>query len=173
MSARTARTRRRLAAAVGALVLLAACGRSAGGTDDRAAAFAKLELTTLDGRTVRVADLAGRPAVVNVWQQTCAPCKVEMPAIEQLHRELGDRVRVVGIDSQDDPARAAAFAKEIGITYELWSDELGDVFAALDLSTIPTTIFLDAEGTIVDAHTGAMTADELRRRADSLLAVTT
>lgn len=159
-----------LAALAAALGLVAGCGGSGGGSGaDRSSAFASLELATLDGATVRVADLQGRPAVVNVWQQTCAPCKIEMPAIEQVHRDYGDRVRVVGIDSQDDPAKAAAFAAGIGITYELWSDELGDVFAALDLSTIPTTVFLDAEGTIVDTHTGALTADELRRRVDSLL----
>jgi peroxiredoxin len=92
-----------------------------------------------------------------------------MPALERVHRQLGDRVRFVGIDSQDDPERAAAFAADIGITYDLWSDELGDVFATLDLSTIPTTLFLDADGAIVSTHTGALSEDDLRARTTALL----
>lgn len=163
----------RWVAAVAVTATLAAgCGGSSGadgGGDRRDAALTELELTTLTGTPVRVADLRGKPAVLNVWQQTCTPCKIEMPAIERVHREFGDAVRIVGIDSQDDPAKAAAFAADAGITYELWSDELGDVFAALDLSTIPTTVFLNADGRIVDAHTGALTADELRRRVQDLL----
>jgi thiol-disulfide isomerase/thioredoxin len=92
-----------------------------------------------------------------------------MPAIERVHAELGDRIRFVGIDSQDEPAEAAAFAASIGVTYELWSDELGDVFAALDLTSIPTTLFLDRAGRIVATHTGALDEDDLRDRARRLL----
>ena len=46
------------------------------------------ELQTVDGQTVRLSDFAGRPVWINVWASWCAPCRAEMPDIEQVYREL-------------------------------------------------------------------------------------
>jgi thiol-disulfide isomerase/thioredoxin len=93
-----------------------------------------VDLIDFNGTKRNTRDLLGKPAVINVWQESCVPCKDEMPALEKVHQAIGDRVRFVGMNPQDDPERADAFAKKTGITYELWRDEPGDI-SQTDLGT--------------------------------------
>lgn len=125
-------------------------------------------LQTFDGVGVKLAALAGKPAVINVWQEACLPCKDEMPAFEAVHKAVGDRIRFVGVDTQDAIDRARAFAKKTGVTYDLWRDPEGQLFAALKLVALPSTVFVDGTGHIVYSRTGALTADQLTAKLSEL-----
>jgi thiol-disulfide isomerase/thioredoxin len=120
-----------------------------------------LALVDFSGAKRQTRDLMGKPAVINVWQESCLPCKDEMPAFEKVHQALGDRVRFVGMNPQDDPERATAFAKKIGITYDLWRDEAGEIYSSLKLTSLPSTILVDAVGKIVWSKSGPLTGDQL------------
>ena len=128
----------------------------------------EVPLQNFSGTGVHFADLKGKPAVINVWQEACLPCKDEMPAFEKVHQTVGERVRFVGLDSKDSLDRARAFAKKIGVTYDLWRDPEGQVFSALKLVALPSTLFVDASGRIVYARTGAMTADQLTAKVNEI-----
>ena len=78
--------------------------------------------------TASFADYRGTPLVVNVWAAWCPPCQQEMPAFEQVHQAMGDRVRFVGLDRADSRSDAQAFAKQRNITYDLLFDP-DDTFA--------------------------------------------
>ena len=60
------------------------------------------------GQEVDLARCAG-PLVVNLWASWCGPCRQEMPVLEDFHEQYGDRVPVLGIDSQD-PQTAARWS---------------------------------------------------------------
>lgn len=128
----------------------------------------EVPLQAFSGTTVHFADLRGKPAVINVWQEACLPCKDEMPAFELVHVALGDRVRFVGIDSQDSIDRARSFAKKVGVTYDLWRDPEGQLFSSLKLVALPSTLFIDASGRIVYSRTGAMTAEQLTAKLNEV-----
>jgi thiol-disulfide isomerase/thioredoxin len=119
-------------------------------------------LESLDGLTLTTGDLVGRPMVINLWFSTCAPCAQELPEFAEVHRELGDRVRFVGIDHFDTAAKAEAFARDKGVEYELYLDPDAALVTGLRIGVFPTTLLVAPDGTIVDLRSGAMTADELR-----------
>ena len=130
-----------------------------------------LALTTLldnDGNELSTAELIGRPLVINVWNSTCAPCKRELPAFATVHAELGDRIRFVGVNNLDTPEVNESFARERGVGYELLRD-VDDGFAStVGIATLPVTLFVSAEGTIV-RQTGVLEEDVLREYAEELL----
>jgi thiol-disulfide isomerase/thioredoxin len=118
-----------------------------------------------DGRVVRLGDWAGTPMVVNFWASWCPPCVAEMSAaFEPVHRQLGDDVAFIGLNLQDEPDSAARTVEQTGVTYELGRDPVGELFAAFGGIGMPTTVFVDASGQVVDTHTGALTRDQLEER---------
>jgi len=120
-----------------------------------------LTVNDSDGNEIRLGTLVGRPLVINVWYSTCAPCKRELPAFAAVHDELGERVRFIGINPVDRDG-GDDFARELGVRYELLRDPDGLLLSAAGINGFPTTLLVDADGTIVGQHTGAMTADSLR-----------
>ena len=83
--------------------------------------------------------------VVNVWGSWCAPCRQEMPALEQVHEEVKDQVTFVGIALQGRPDRAQQLAQQTGVTYDLLYDPKASFVADTGIVTFPTTFFVDAE----------------------------
>jgi len=145
----------------------AAANRDRGDTTaDEAAAAEPAALdesfTYFDGREGSLADYRGRPLVVNFFASWCPPCIKEMPAFEEVHQELGDRVAFLGFDVRDQLEKGMATAERAGVTYDLARDAAGSFLAAMEGVVMPTTAFLDAEGNIVEVHNGALDADELR-----------
>ncbi len=120
-----------------------------------------MELARLDGGgTVDTGELRG-PAVINFWATWCAFCVEEMPALERVHQQVGERVRFLGVDREDDPVRALTLAERTGVTYELVTDPDGSFFRAVQARGMPTTVLVDASGTIAHRHAGPLEAAEL------------
>jgi cytochrome c biogenesis protein CcmG/thiol:disulfide interchange protein DsbE len=112
------------------------------------------DLPRLDkGGNVSLASLKGKPAVINFWASWCAPCKDEVPVLEETWRKHGrDGLVVLGIDSQDFKGDARKFARENGISYPIVHDGPGDTMRSYDLTGLPETYFLDREGKLVCGH---------------------
>jgi thiol-disulfide isomerase/thioredoxin len=62
---------------------------------------------TFDGEPATFAALAGKPVVVNVWSYTCGPCIAEMPDFDKVHRNLGNRIAIIGMNSVGDSEKSA------------------------------------------------------------------
>lgn len=102
------------------------------------------------GKEVYLAGLRGKPTVINLWASWCGPCRKELPLLAKAHRELGDRVQILGIDFADDaPDYALDLAARSGVTYPLLADPLSAVKFDLKVVGLPQTVFVDAQGTIV------------------------
>lgn len=147
------------------LILAAGCTTDSSGSG----ALPGDRLTRFEGSPVHLTDLVGRPAAVNLWAETCVPCRTEMPALEEAHVALGDRAAIVGLDTQDVTDRARSFAASIPVTYDLWSDPDGKLQEALGIMNLPTTIFIAADGRIDETHTGALTYREIMQRLTALI----
>jgi cytochrome c biogenesis protein CcmG/thiol:disulfide interchange protein DsbE len=118
--------------------------------------------TTFDGADVPLASLQGAPVLINFFASTCVPCITEMPDFEAVHQELGDQVTFLGLAMQDRPEDARALIERTGVTYRTAQDKEASVFTALGGTVLPTTVLLDADGTILATHNGQLDADELR-----------
>jgi peroxiredoxin len=137
-------------------------------TDVSGELLPEIDTEALDGAAVPLRSLTGEPLVLNFWYSTCLPCRKEMPAFQQVHEELGPRVRLIGINPLDDAERAQDFADQVGVTYELLRDPDGRATAGLGVARFPTTVFVAADGTVLDAEPGELSADELRARIEEL-----
>jgi peroxiredoxin len=141
-----------------------------GNTDVEGDPMPIVMLADADGNEVSTAEFLGDPLVVNFWFSTCPPCAKELPDFAEVHAEVGDTVRFVGVNTIDSVEVMERFAGERGVSYELYRDDYAEFTDGIGASAFPVTIFVTSGGVIV-AQTGALDADELREHVDELLAL--
>lgn len=113
------------------------------------------------GRSVRLAGLRGKPMVINLWAQWCAPCREESPFIRELATKGGDKVFVLGVDYSDPrPELAIEFAGLVGWPQPQVVDPDRRLAPGLRIPGIPVTVFVDADGKVVGRHEGPITSRE-------------
>jgi len=150
-----------------ALMVVALAATACGGDDARK--LPALELPALsDGSELETSTLHG-PAVINLWAVWCVPCTEELPDFERASDDLAE-VRFVGIDETGfgEDERSVEFLAELGVTYEQYVDPDGELSSELEVTELPATLIVDAEGTIVWLHQGQVTYDELVERLTNL-----
>lgn len=103
-------------------------------------------LPDVSGQTVRLADFRGRAVLLNFWASWCTPCEMEMPAIERLHRQLGDRIAVVAVNFREPAGLVRAFGARRALTFHMLVDRDGDVATRYAVPALPFTVVLDREG---------------------------
>jgi thiol-disulfide isomerase/thioredoxin len=128
-----------------------------------------VDVRTASGDALSTTTLVGAPLVVNVWFADCPPCRRELPAFAAAHATYGERVRFVGVNPRDTPERARSFAEERGVRYEGYFDPDGAFLAAAGIATFPSTLLVDAAGTIVVQRGGEVTQSELEQLIEQWL----
>jgi cytochrome c biogenesis protein CcmG/thiol:disulfide interchange protein DsbE len=132
-----------------------------GRTGQPAPAFSLRTLSN-PGRDVTLATFWGRPLVINFWASWCVPCRTEMPLLEQAFRAEHGRVQFLGVDTNDTPAAARDFLKQVHVAYPVVSDETAVVATQFRLFGLPTTVFISSSGKIVGRVIGQLHGDNLR-----------
>ncbi len=162
---RLARVMRGLAAAT---IFVAAAGCGSSSDSDAFQALPDVELLDVEGASTSSGEFVGEPLVINFWYSTCAPCAKELGDFAEVHAEVADEVRFIGVNPLDDPDTMLAFAGERGVEYELYNDEVAEFQTELGITSFPATVFVDATGRVMDT-VGVVDADELRGHVDDLL----
>lgn len=161
--------RRPLGAGVLAAGLLLGVGNLLLGRSD-GAPLPSLALRTLAGEAVRLDELGrGQPTVVNLWASWCPPCRRELPAfvaVQQNHPQ----VRVLLVNQGEDAATVRAYLAGQGLApHDVLLDHASALSAQVGGAGLPTTLFLDAEGRLVEQHMGPLSAVTLSSRVRALL----
>ena len=156
-----------VAAGVGLFIDQQGRGRVAsGGADSSARLAPPFSLPELrpDRPAVTLAAEPGKPTVVNFFAAWCEPCKKELPVLREASLRYAGTVAFLGVDHQDSRSDAIARLDEYGITYPAGYDPKGDVAARYGLRGLPGTVFIAADGRIVDLHHGQISAADLEER---------
>lgn len=178
---RTMKTR--LTILVGALALVAAACSGGGGSADTLGgddvpAVSPAEgdpiptqtFETFAGETMSLADYSGRPVVVNFWASWCPSCVAEMSAaFLPAQLQVGDQVAFLGMNIQDDRSRALMLVEETGVLFDLAEDPDGALYTALGGLGMPFTVFVSADGQVVDVHNGPLTETQLVDKINQVL----
>jgi thiol-disulfide isomerase/thioredoxin len=138
-------------------------------TDDGPAGFPDLTFDRPDGSTGTLAEFAGTPMVLNLFASWCAPCRAEMPDLEAVSQEVSGRVRFFGLAVPPSSDEAAGMIEETGVTYDWGIDSKSAALTHYEGAAMPTTVFIRADGVVRDAHSGILSADDIRARVASLL----
>jgi cytochrome c biogenesis protein CcmG/thiol:disulfide interchange protein DsbE len=111
-----------------------------------------------------LADLKGKAVVLNFWASWCAPCKEELPLLEQQWEQAqaqGQDVVFLGIDFEEASNDAANFLQTYHVTYLIGLDTDGSVASKYGITALPQTIFINRQGTVVKRVAGELTAQVL------------
>lgn len=133
-----------------------------------------LQLSTLDDRATSLSTYAGRPVVLNLWASWCPPCRREMPVFEQAQQELSG-IAFVLVNQGESARQAQAFLDGAGLKLtDVLLDPSSTAMRAMRSRGLPTTLFFDAQGRLVDSHLGEITMaslkDKVLRRFDQSFA---
>jgi thiol-disulfide isomerase/thioredoxin len=137
------------------------------------AALARLpdfSLPGLDGAPIAAATLRGRPAVVEFWATWCVPCKTTLPFLAKLAAEHPDlAVVAVAVESDEKDVRAMTSSFGPAMQVAMGTPETARAFG--DLTAVPTTFLVDAEGRIVSTLYGSPPGleERLRQEVERLL----
>ncbi len=112
--------------------------------------------------TVTMSALGKVPTVLNLWASWCYPCRKEMPQFQRAHFALGETVRFLGVDTRDFEREARSAIQRAGIGYASVFDKDERIKRAVGTRSLPTTVFLGADGLIKNVHVGELTETELR-----------
>lgn len=115
------------------------------------------ELLTMDDSLITSAELQGKVVLIDCWATWCGPCMAKMPQLKEVYAKLHSRgLEVIGINFDDDLAKAEAAIEELGIPWvevhasssaaghdELWEQMAG-------ITTLPRLFLIDRDGVLVD-----------------------
>ena len=118
----------------------------------------------IDGSSISLSDLKGKPVIINFWATWCGPCVREMPAFERLKEDFGDEIGIIAVNCGDDADTVKDFVDEYGYTFPVVLDEDYEVTMLYPSNSIPYTVVLDANGKITHVSTGAYDADTMYGR---------
>ncbi|MEX2627285.1 MAG: TlpA disulfide reductase family protein [Ilumatobacteraceae bacterium] len=125
-----------------------------------------------DGSTATIADFVGRPLVVNFFASWCPPCRAEMPDFEEVHAAVRDDVTFLGFAVQDRGGAAESLVDDTGVTYQWANDPDGAIFTGFGGFSMPTTVYISADGEVLERDNGAISRSHLVDRVERLFDVT-
>ena len=138
-----------------AALLLVACGESKPKPE--------LVLQDLQGKQVSLQQLQGKPIVINMWATWCAPCRREMPVLQQAQKSHPNIQFVLLNQGEKAPVVSAYLQKnQIQMPY-IWLDETMQSRSVLPYQGLPSTYFLNQQGEVVAHSLGELTPDQLQQ----------
>lgn len=108
-------------------------------------------LETLDGGSITLSALRGRPVILNFWTTWCPPCREEMPFLQQAYLDFqtqGLVVLAVNLTDQDSPEEVRDFVTRYHLTFPIALDRRGDVSRKYRITGLPTSFLVGSDGVI-------------------------
>jgi thiol-disulfide isomerase/thioredoxin len=167
-----ARTAFKTALVITAITTAAPGVNPAHGGEDVRAALSSYQLSALDGTETTLGSYRGEVVVVNFWASWCAPCRKELPVMNQWHEAWTPRGgRVVAISVDSDLRKARRFAADAKLTLTVLHDGPDGLARAIDIPSLPCTFLLDRDGRVVSVvrSSSQESLEELHREAEKLL----
>ena len=139
------------------------------------AAMQQFVLQDPDGREFRLSEWSGRPLIVNFWATWCAPCREEVPLLVELQKEYDDKGLVVlglSMDFPEDLDVVKRYMNDQNINYPVLmaADDGHTIAGAFGANNfvLPVSIFVRADGTVTNAHTGLLEREDAVKQLGKL-----
>jgi len=153
-------------------LVAAACGGVDTGKDDQNIADLEIapvsgslapdfKLETLAGDQVSLSDFNGHPVLINFWATWCAPCRIEMPALQAAEDAFGPDLVILAVDFDESAEIVADFFLELELSFDPLLDPGGKIQRLYQVRGYPSTFIIDRQGVIQFVHIGLMTENQL------------
>ena len=114
------------------------------------------ELQNLDGQSISLSSLKGKPVLVNFWATWCGPCVSEMPYIQEIHEDWSDSgLMVLAINWGESASEVEQFLQAHNLSLPVLLDTKNVVAPKYGIRYIPTTFFIDKDGIVRNKVIGA------------------
>jgi len=126
----------------------------------------------VDGRTLDLQQLRGKPVLVTFWATSCPGCIKEMPHLIELYHDLAPKgFELIGVAmAYDPPNHVMEMRKERNIPYPIALDINSKIAHAFgDVSLTPTHFLIDPQGRIVQHKIGELDMAKVRHRIQAML----
>ena len=131
-------------------------------TETEAVKYAAPDFTVYgaDAEKVNLYDKIGKPIILNFWATWCPPCKSELPAFDAAAKQYDGEIEFMMINitdgERDTKELVDSFMAENGYTFPVYYDYELDAAYTYSASSIPLTVFINADGSIFKAVSGAI-----------------
>ena len=127
-----------------------------------------------DGSTATLKEKQGKPVFINFWATWCPPCRSELADINKAYETYGDNIEFMMVDLTDgyngeDQPTVEAFVAENGYSFPVYFDLDSSAAMAYGVRSIPTTVLVGADGTLLHTQMGAMSDSQIEQLMQSLL----
>ena len=130
----------------------------------------ELTLPSVAGAPVALDQFKGKPVVVNLWATWCPPCRHEMPVLQQA-QQRHPSIHFVFLNQGEQAAGVASFLAANHLTLaNVLLDQTGQAGTQFGQRALPTTLFFDANGRLVDTRVGELSSATLTERLERLAA---
>ncbi|MCP5397644.1 MAG: TlpA family protein disulfide reductase [Sphingomonadaceae bacterium] len=111
------------------------------------------ELVLMDGSVEQPTALTGKPMVINLWATWCAPCRRELPMLVETAAEAD--IPVLLVNQGEESGTVSRYLRQQGVSHAgIRLDQQGSISHAIGSTALPTTLFVNAEGQVVETHVG-------------------
>jgi peroxiredoxin len=130
----------------------------------------RVQLTDLDGKPVRLADLRGKAVWINFWASWCPPCQFETPtvrAMDERYRERG--LVIVAVQVQQTVQAGRDYRERYSLEYTIGADVTGAIFHTYHVFALPTQFFIDPNGVLRQIVNGPLSETRAAQLIESIL----
>ena len=116
------------------------------------------QLTDLDGKPIRLAELRGKAVWLNFWASWCPPCQAETPVLREIATTYRDRgLAIIGVEVQETVEDGRRYVQRYGLPYSIGADVSGEIFHLYRVFALPTQFLIDGDGVIRHVVNGPVT----------------
>lgn len=125
----------------------------------------EFSITGFDEKSHSLAQLNGKPVLINFWASWCGPCREEAPELVRLYNKYKGNIEFYAVNAtKDDTLNGArSFVDEFNFPFPVLLDKEGKVSDLYRIKSYPTTFFVDGEGRITKINLGIVAPEALEQ----------
>lgn len=112
-------------------------------------------LKSRSGENIKLSEHRGDVVMINFWASWCAPCRQEMPLLEELYKKYSDLgFTLLAVNVEEDSSKADELLKDIPVTFPVLFDNSNKVTKLYNVIAMPSTVIVDRDGNMRYLHRG-------------------
>ena len=129
-------------------------------------------LKSRSGENIKLSELRGEVVMINFWASWCAPCRQEMPLLEDIYKKFGDLgFTLLAVNVEEDSSKADNLLRDVPVTFPVLYDNTNKVTKLYKVVAMPSTVLVDRNGNLRYLHRGYLPGyeEEYKKQVSELI----